>query len=398
MQYKIPYYYRQFSCAGSACPDTCCGGWRIQIDEKSYRNYMQVPGAFGARLRKGIDRKDRSFRLRNRACTLLDQEGLCRIYKELGKDAMCRACRIYPRHREDYGQVQELMLSLSCPEAARLILEDTAQGAFLEWTRQENPSVSQESDPVCDPELLRCLEEVRLTMVCLLKDRSMDWSQRLAMILAYAHDFQRHLYLEGTEADVSSLADKWNRRYLDREAVPVFREKLEPYEGRSRERMLRISGWMRDMQKLEPVLADWEKKQGSICTALYHKEIPDSYERLERQFAGEAAGLEQAWENLALYFLRTWLLGAVYDRDVYGKVKLVVVSCLVIREWCLFRYRKTGQIRQEDLVAAAYRYSRQVENWDRNLGMLEYRLGTSPLYALASMLTVLWGGKGKHGD
>ena len=102
--------------------------------------------------------------------------------------------------------------------------------------------------------------------------------------------------------------------------------------------------------------------------------------------------------NLALYFLRTWLLGAVYDRDVYGKVKLVVVSCLVIREWCLFRYRKTGQIRQEDLVAAAYRYSRQVENWDRNLGMLEYRLGTSPLYALASMLTVLWGGKGKHGD
>ena len=56
---------------------------------------------------------------------------------------------------------------------------------------------------------------------------------------------------------------------------------------------------------------------------------------------------------------------------------------------------KNCPIREEDLVAAAYRYSRQVENSDENLERLEHLLADSPLYSLSSMLTVLCGGKGK---
>ena len=36
---------------------------------------------------------------------------------------MCRTCRIYPRHQESYGDLAEVSLSLSCPEAARLVLD-----------------------------------------------------------------------------------------------------------------------------------------------------------------------------------------------------------------------------------------------------------------------------------
>lgn len=430
MLYRIPYYYSQFACIGSACQDTCCKGWRIGIDEKSCQSYQQVPGAFGARLRRSIDWKNRMFRLKDRACTLLDDQGLCEIYKELGKDAMCRACRNYPRHQEDYGEVQERMLSLSCPEAARVILGDPAQGACMERQRPDGKDREPEGcgpeqerriregcgpeqkgripgcggrrshlensqEPVCDPKMLRLLTEVRLTMVCLVKDRAIPWNQRLAMILAYAHDIQRALDRTEPGEDPGPQVERWNRRYLDEEAVSAFSEKLKPYEGRSREQRIRVCAWMRSFQRLEPVLADWGKKQGRICTALYHQESLASYGKLEQRFGQEAGALEQAWENLALYFLRTWVLGAVYDGDLYGKVKLTVVSCVVIREWCLFRYRRTGHIREEDLVAAAYRYSRQVENSDENLELLEHLLADSPLYSLSSMLTVLCGGKGK---
>ena len=34
----------------------------------------------------------------------------------------CKTCRQYPRHEEEYENVRELSLSLSCPEAARMIL------------------------------------------------------------------------------------------------------------------------------------------------------------------------------------------------------------------------------------------------------------------------------------
>ena len=415
MLYRIPYYYSQFACIGSACEDTCCRGWKIGIDVESCHKYRQVPGEFGRRLRQDIDWKLRCFRLKDRACRFLDDQGLCQIYRELGKDAMCRACRTYPRHREDYGDVQEVMLSLSCPEAARVILRDATQGACMERQKPEGgsslepdngrlrqkcrrPGPACREDPVCDPRMLRLLTEARLTMICLMKDRAIPWSQRLAMILAYAHDVQRVLDPSSPGDDPGKRIERWNRRYLDEAAVPAFSEKLKPYEGRARERRIRVCAWMRSLQRLEPVLEDWEKKQGRICTVLYHKESLASYEALEQSFRQEAGKMGQAWENLVLYFLRTWVLGGVYDGDLYGKVKLAVVSCIIIREWCLFRYQRTGHIREEDLVAAAYRYSRQVENSDDNLELLEHLMADSPLYSLSSMLTVLCGGKENHGN
>ncbi len=37
MKYRIPVYYNQFVCLGAECRDTCCKGWKIGIDEESYR-------------------------------------------------------------------------------------------------------------------------------------------------------------------------------------------------------------------------------------------------------------------------------------------------------------------------------------------------------------------------
>lgn len=399
MRYRIPYYYKRFSCTGSACEDTCCGGWRIGIDDRSYCRYQQVPGEFGRRLRRAIDPRDHSFVQKNRACTLLDEQGLCEIYKELGRDQMCDTCRNYPRHREDYGGVQELMLSLSCPEAARLILTDPSQGAYVEKQREKGPSEAELfRDAGVREEILSCLEEARQAMACILKDRTIPWNQRLAMMLAYAHDLQRHWDRAVTPGACRAAVRKCSRRYLGRRSGARFSEKLLPFENRPAERMSRMAAWMRCLQDLEPVLAHWESKQGAVCTGLYHRESVASYQKLERRFEAESQGLEHAWENLALYFLRTFFLGAVYDGDLYGKGKLVAASCLLIREWCLFRYRVSGQVTEADLVGAAYRYSREVENSDRNLERLEELLAENPLFSLSSMLTVLCGGEVPHGN
>ncbi len=67
----------------------------------------------------------------------------------------------------------------------------------------------------------------------------------------------------------------------------------------------------------------------------------------------------------------------------------MVFSCQVIREWCLFRYGAMGKITKEGLVAASYRYSRQVENSDANLDYLERQLEKNPLFGLPSMMVVL---------
>lgn len=50
MEYVYPDYYRQFTCIGGKCPDTCCAGWEIVIDDKTLEKYKKYPGGFGNRL------------------------------------------------------------------------------------------------------------------------------------------------------------------------------------------------------------------------------------------------------------------------------------------------------------------------------------------------------------
>ena len=39
-----PDYYNEFKCIAENCPDTCCAGWQIVIDEDSLQSYANVQG------------------------------------------------------------------------------------------------------------------------------------------------------------------------------------------------------------------------------------------------------------------------------------------------------------------------------------------------------------------
>lgn len=38
----VPEYIEDFSCIGSACEDTCCAGWNITVEKKTYQAYRKV--------------------------------------------------------------------------------------------------------------------------------------------------------------------------------------------------------------------------------------------------------------------------------------------------------------------------------------------------------------------
>ena len=51
---KVPYYFKDFECIASDCPDTCCAGWEIVIDGDTYNKYKTITGEFGERLHSEI--------------------------------------------------------------------------------------------------------------------------------------------------------------------------------------------------------------------------------------------------------------------------------------------------------------------------------------------------------
>ena len=58
MQITFPSYYKKFSCIADACPDTCCAGWQIMIDDKSLSKYRHFQGSFRNRLHNDINWKN----------------------------------------------------------------------------------------------------------------------------------------------------------------------------------------------------------------------------------------------------------------------------------------------------------------------------------------------------
>jgi lysine-N-methylase len=147
-----PQYAESFRCIGSACEDTCCQGWNVPIDRDTFASYLNLPasplraqivasiqpapakeGGRCADLANGASGFDRpggpgpgSFATIQmnaaKQCPLLSEDRLCRIHAELGEEFLSRACTTYPRIVYAVEGVEERVLALSCPEAARLVL------------------------------------------------------------------------------------------------------------------------------------------------------------------------------------------------------------------------------------------------------------------------------------
>ena len=103
MLYTIPDYYRQFHCVAGACEDTCCAGWQIVADKSALRQYKKVTGEYRKEIRAGVDWKEGAFRQdEEKRCYFLNEDNLCNMYTALGEKALCKTCKRYPRHIEEF--------------------------------------------------------------------------------------------------------------------------------------------------------------------------------------------------------------------------------------------------------------------------------------------------------
>ena len=101
-------------------------------------------------------------------------DGLCRIQAELGESALCETCRMFPRLTHDYGDFAELGLELSCPEAAKLILNAPLAPLMVD-TRPDGGT------PGYDVEAMASLKASREVMLSILSDESHSVGESLAL-------------------------------------------------------------------------------------------------------------------------------------------------------------------------------------------------------------------------
>ena len=360
MYYRKPHYYDKFSCTAEQCPDTCCAGWQIVIDENSLEKYSNVSGDFGIRLLNSINWREGIFEQYEKRCSFLNAENLCDIYKELGADALCDTCRLYPRPIEEFENLREFSLSLSCPVAAKMILQCQEPVRFLE--EEDEKEECEEDFEDFDFLLFDCLLEVREKLFSIVQNRTIPIEKRMYCVLKIAKNLQ-------TALDEGELFE----RDFMAEIELCLQEKAEDFSGNLYEI---VQAFRKDLLRLEVLREEW-KTNLKAADNLFQKGETLYVEKRDRYKAEikNTIGQEQ-WdiykEQLLMFFLYTYFCGAVYDDMIYSKGVLSVISVFWIEEITFWSWAADeGQIEEKNLLETAYRYAREIEHSDENLNLLE---------------------------
>ncbi|MCG7407979.1 flagellin lysine-N-methylase [Paenibacillus sp. ACRRX] len=224
-QVLMPLYMKSFACIGSDCEDTCCAGWGISIDKKTYKKYKNVKHpTLTNLLNKGIKRiKDErasdstyaSFKLNKQsyACPMLDENKLCRIQLNLGENMLCSTCTTYPRVINKVDNVMELSAKLSCPEVSRLALLNPNGIEFEELEYEVNPDWGCRSRlNTLQPRFAEQLFwELRMFSIEIIQNRNLKISDRLIFLGIFINKVQQNIDNNQLES-ILSLVEEYRTK------------------------------------------------------------------------------------------------------------------------------------------------------------------------------------------
>lgn len=329
MLYRYPDYLHDFTCLAGACPDTCCRQqWEIVVDAETKQKYEALEGPLGEKVRAAMyvdSEGDTCIGQVDGKCPLLTEEGLCALVCEHGPGMLSVTCDNHPRFSEIYGGLEETMLSLSCPAAAKLLLERERPLFFVTHTDEKPPHPND-----LDGDMFRMVLAGRETAFAILQDRQRKLSDRLALFLAFGSR------LDGC-VDRTRVALDLCENY-----------KSHTYQNRELTRLRRLRRWG-TMTHARQLLLAMEHLTAEFPVHLRELEATDVDQN--------ALPLEQ----LAVYYVFRWWLKAACDGYVWRQAAAVVVSVLTVSGLA----RTMGSIPD-----AARLYAKEVEHSEENLSLL----------------------------
>ena len=375
MLYIKPNYYNKFKCTADKCEATCCAGWQIVIDEDSLERYEKEQRAYGDVLRERIDWTEGVFKQDGcKRCAFLNPDNLCDMYKHLGEESLCMTCTNYPRHIEEFENIREVTLAISCPEAAHIILNQKEPVTF--WD-EEIESEEEEFEDF-DPFFFSYLEDARKILLGILQNRAWDVGIRFALVQSFSEEMQE--IIENT--DLFELVDVFEKYedagYLANAVRAIEKERAAIYENAS-ELFAYSKAMFGRLYELEHLSDDWDDYL-EACWEILYKGGAEAYLKKQLDFmawcdtnpAQSAFEMNIVLEQLLVYFMFTYFCGAVYDYNVLGKVDMSLTSVYNIYEMLMAKWIEQGYtLSMKDIELVVYRYSRELEHSDTNLEILE---------------------------
>lgn len=371
MRIRFPEDMKEFRCVGGACPDTCCKGWEIGIDRETLARYRGAKGELRERLKGRVDFRRGVLVFSGGVCPFLDGERLCSLQRQYGAGMLCRACRRYPRHVEEYGDRREYSLSLSCPAAVERLF---GQNGPIRFAEREVPGEGRPEE--VEQPLLEVLLRIRETALAIAGEERLPLELRMGLTLMFLKDAQKRLGRPGRReglAKIPALGDRF-LACCETEPEPVIRARFSRFERTEKERETLLCRYLDALGELAPSEERWPK----LLDELYR--FSGRPERASASWSGDYSRLFAAYLDL-------YLPGAVYDGRLLVKGKLAAFHCLALRTM--------EAALQRPLVSFAHIYGREIEHCAGNLDWLEDLLSREENGGVEAMLALILPPSGK---
>lgn len=352
MKYHKPSFFDQFKCIGSACTDTCCAGWEIEVDETTAQGYLAEKGAFGDRLRReiGSEPGEYFFKLKNNRCPFLNKENLCDIFINLGEDRLCDICREHPRFYNWFGDYTEVGLGLCCEEAERLLFSDSKPLTFVEEVHTDASDLLDDESEECE----QMLEE-RKAIFSILQNRKKNIGARL-----------KRLLLQLPYADEMLLLTVPILEWDDPESIPKLDYNAKPSTNTLKSSALFLIRFFGGMESLDETWPSMMKELEQNIDSLI--DVDKAAEFLQFM-KGENRLYE--YEHIAVYLVYRYYPEILFDGQIEAKILFAAASICLLFLMDLQCFQENGVYTQQDRIELVRRFSKEIEYCPENMERFE---------------------------
>lgn len=378
-----PDYYDKFNCIGSTCEDTCCYGWTVPVDEKTYKKYRKLKNSV---LRSNLDRyikrnrKDPSHSFYAKLilnedyyCPFLDNNKLCAIQKDMGIEYLSKVCKLYPREANYVNNVLERFMTISCPEAARTILLNKNIMEFNEDNASiddinENNQIKKVINPnnIYSDAMNKYLWPLRIFCITLMQNRNYSLEDRLIILGMFIKKLRESEKNKDYDK-IHQIIDEYNKNIADETIKEVLH--TIPVNNTLQMKLIKEFNDQRFMAAFSPNSQAYidcvaEFLNGIKYTAEENiEDISARYiEAIEKYYKPYMKEHEYIFENYIVNYIFKEAFPINENKNVFDQYVKLILNFSILKMLLIGMAAYNNRIDEDLIIRLMYSYSRAVEH------------------------------------
>ena len=126
-----------FQCLAGNCPNNCCHGWDIELDDAILEEWNKLGVAQRVTLQDSVEKPEGDntkkvfFKKKTDGnCVHITENGECQVHRDLGHEFLPVTCQDYPRSKLMKEDREIITARLSCPHIINLLLQEKNTSMF----------------------------------------------------------------------------------------------------------------------------------------------------------------------------------------------------------------------------------------------------------------------------